>query len=243
MRSYVACVGGLLVVMMAGVAGCGGGGHVRSAPRPVVPHAEVGAWSLCDGNGVDVARENEAAVAALAGRELAWGPSRFDVIVVPGFTPLDAATPTPVVHPTAAARLDAAMAFFRGGAARTIVVSGANVHPDGTPYVEAVLMKRYLLDHGVKEDAIVVEPCARHSHTNLRDVGRFMIRYGLERALVVTSRDQAFYFANPRMSGFEERCLADFGYRVGQFTSLPDATVEFRPAGDVFRRGSDPKDP
>ncbi len=208
-----------------------------------MPHPEVGEWSLCSGNGVDVARENSAAIAALAGRKVAVGPGQFDAIVVPGFTPLDATAPTPEVHPNAAARLDSAMAFFRGGAAPVILVSGANVHPEGTPYVEAVLMRRYLLDHGIPESAIVVEPCARHSHTNLRDVGRFMLRYGMGRALIVTSRDQAFYFANPRISGFEERCIADFGYRVGDVVSLPGGTVEFRPSGEVFRRGGDPKDP
>lgn len=233
---------GLALVLVL-VAACGRHARPASAPAPL-PRPELGAWSVCTpAAGVALDAENVEALKAIDERVHAPVASMYDVIIVPGFTPLDAKEPSAVVHPTAAARLDAAMGFWRGGAAPLLLVSGANVHPDGTPYVEAMLMKRYLLDHAVPPAAIVVEPCARHSHTNLRDAGRFMLRYGLGKALIVTSRDQAFYFANPRLSGFEERCLVDLGYRVGTFQSLPQSTVEFRPSLDVFRRGSDPLDP
>ncbi len=231
---------GLCLVVLGG---CGGSRSHALRQPPSMPRPELGEWSLCGGNGVDLAKENGPALAALAARDPRASHALYDLIVVPGYTPLDATEATPVVHPTAAARLDAAVAHLRGGGAPIILVSGANVHPDGTPYVEAMLMKRYLLEHGVAESLVLVEPCARHSHTNLRNAGRFMLRYGLEKALVVTSRDQAFYFANPRLSGFEERCLADFGYRVGDFVSLPESTVEFRPSANVLRRGDDPRDP
>ncbi len=211
------------------------------APRV---HAELGEWSMCT-TSVDVAAQNAPALsylAQLAAEPRSW-PFMYDAIVVPGFTPLDAATPSPIIHPTAAARLDAAMAHFRGGAAPLIVVSGANVHPAGTPYVEAMLMKAYLLEHGIREEEIVIEPCARHSHTNLRNVGRFMLRFGLRKAVIVTSRDQAFYFGNPTTSSFDARCIADVGHRVGTFQSLPGDTVEFRPVLLDFNRGTDPLDP
>lgn len=220
-------------------------GHAHRAPglaAPVAPRPELGPWLLCEGNGVDVAKENAPALSALERIQADEHRGELDLIVVPGYTPLDATQPTPVVHPTAAERLDQAMARFRSGRSPFILVSGANVHPDGTPYVEAMLMKRYLLEHGVGEEHVVIEPCARHSHTNLRNAGRFMLRWGFAAALVVTSRDQAFYFANPRISGFEERCYADLGYRLGRFESLPIGVV-FRPSEDVFKRGSDPRDP
>lgn len=194
---------------------------------------------------VDVAAQNAPALkrlSELVAQPGSW-PFMYDAIVVPGFTPLDAPAPSPLLHPTAAARLNAAMAHFRGGAAPLIVVSGANVHPEGTPYVEAMLMKAYLLEHGFPEDQIIVEPCARHSHTNLRDVGRFMLRFGLHKAVIVTSHDQAFYFGNPKTSSFDARCIADLGYCVGTFQSLPEDTVEFRPVLEDFNRGKDPLDP
>lgn len=225
----------------AAIVACGGA-HRAPPPAAAVAPAELGEWSTCTTE-VDVRAENAPATRALEARRNEHRASLYDVIIVPGFTPLDAAAPSAVVHPTAAERLDAAMAHWRGGGAPFILVSGANVHPPGTPYVEAMLMKRYLLDHGIAPEAIVVEPCARHSHTNLRDAGRFMLRFGLSKALIVTSRDQAFYFANQVSSSFEARCLADLGYRVGELRSLPDATVEFRPSASVLQRGNDPLDP
>lgn len=208
------------------------------------PHAADGApWALCvPPAGLELDAENAAALATV--RE--YGPRHttpYDLIIVPGYTPLDATEPTPVVHPTAAARLDDAAAAYQRGLAPIMLVTGGNVHPDGTPFNEAMLMKRYLLSRNVPEGAIIVEPCARHSHTNLRNAGRFMLSHGLGLALVVTSQDQAFYFANPKMSGFDERCAVDLGYLVGTFQTQPEGHVAFRPSAQVRTRGADPLDP
>lgn len=236
MRSYAACALALGLAI-----GCGRPHYDLTRATPT-PHPELGPWSTCTTT-VDVAQENLAAERALAERRrLGWN-YLYDLIIVPGFTPLDAATPSPVIHPTAAARLDQAVQRLHGSSAPFILVSGANVHPEGTPYIEAMLMKRYLLDRGVTEDAIFVEPCARHSHTNIRNAARFMLHQGFTRALVVTSLDQSMYFANPKFSSFEARCIADLGYRVGDFQTLPEHLVEFRPSRDVFRVGADPLDP
>ncbi|CAN5135952.1 hypothetical protein BH09MYX1_BH09MYX1_13800 [soil metagenome] len=233
---------GLLGLLAASACGHAGHAGVRAVPRE---RPDLGAWSTCT-TSVAVERENAAALAALDARrhakDASW-PYLYDVILVPGFTPLDAVTASGVIHPTAAARLDDAAAHLRGGGAPFILVSGANVHPDGTPYVEAMLMKRYLLDHGVAEASIFVEPCARHSHTNIRNAGRFMLRHGLTSALIVTSFDQSMYFANHNASSFDARCLADLGYRVGELRALPEHTVELHPSIDVFRKGNDPLDP
>ena len=129
----------------------------------------------------------------------------YDLLIVPGYTPDDGEQPLARVHPIAAARLDEAIALYRAGKARIILVAGGNVHPVGTPYPEAISMKVYLLRHGLPESAIVVEPCARHSTTNLRNAGRFMLKYHLRTALVVTSADQAFYFGNENLTTFAPR--------------------------------------
>jgi hypothetical protein len=167
----------------------------------------------------------------------------YDLIVVPGYTPLDATEPTPTVHPTAAARLDDAIAAYRHGLAPVLLVTGGNVHPNGTPFNEAVLMKRYLVSQKVPAGAIILEPCARHSHTNLRNAGRFLLTHGLRRALVVTSMDQALYFGRPRSSSFDARCVADLGYVVGMLEDVDANRVSFEPSGRTLDRGADPFDP
>jgi len=188
-----------------------------------------------------IAKENQDALVSDA--LLARSDAPYDLLVVPGYTPDDADKPLAHVHPVAAARLDEAVALYRSGASNLVLVSGGNVRPAGTPHNEALVMKQYLLERGLSESAIVVEPCARHSTTNLRNAGRFMLKFHLRTALVVTSRDQAFYFANGRLSSFEIRSRAELGYMVGSLKNHTSTTLEFAPSEAVLRRGSDPDDP
>ncbi|MEJ7731737.1 MAG: YdcF family protein [Polyangiaceae bacterium] len=145
--------------------------------------------------------------------------------------------------PVAQDRLLWAAADLRAGLAPLIVVSGGNVHPQGTPHNEALEMKRFLVEAGIPAAQVAIEPCARHSHTNLRNAGRYLLTRGLRRALVVTSRDQAMYFGRPRSSTFDVRCLADLGYLVGDLQSLDDRRVGFVPSGRALEVGRDPQDP
>ncbi|MEO6572583.1 MAG: YdcF family protein [Polyangiaceae bacterium] len=213
---------------------------------PAPPEALGSQYSRCEAElrarGIDVARENgPALLTARAIATQASGP--FDLLVVPGFTPLDLAAPASELHPEAQARLLRALDDLRAGAAPLVMVSGGNVHPDGTPFNEALEMKRFLIAHGVPEARVVVEPCARHSHTNVRNVARFMLSTGLRRALIVTSIDQAYYFANPRASSFDARCLSDLGYLVGAFEGVDMYRVAFEPSGRTLAVGPDPRDP
>lgn len=228
-------------LVLAGlVASCG-------IPKPPsTPTADViqvpGPWSYCEPPAdLSLSRENADVLESDALRARTDAP--YDVIVVPGYTPDDTERPLVAVHPIAAARLDEAVALYRDGKAKLVLVSGGNVHPANTPYTEALTMKAYLLERGLSESAIVVEPCARHSTTNLRNAGRFMLKYHLRTALIVTSRDQAFYFANGRVSSFEIRSRAELGYMVGNLKNRTTTTLEFAPSEGVLRRGPDPKDP
>ncbi len=233
-----ALLGGALLALL--VASCG-------SPRPPsTPTARImtvdGPWSYCEPHeGVSLSRENADVLESDALRARSDAP--YDLLVVPGYTPDDAPKPLPRAHPVAASRLDEAIALYRAGQARLILVSGGSVRPANTPYTEALTMKEYLLEHGLSESAIVVEPCARHSTTNLRNAGRFMLKYHLRTALVVTSRDQAFYYANGRISSFEIRSHAELGYMVGSLKNHTGTTLEFAPTDDVLRRGSDALDP
>ena len=221
-----------------GVASCGAPA-VKSTPAAEVMKV-YGAWSYCDG-AASLAHENADVLKSAALNARSGAP--YDLLVVPGYTPDDADKPLAHVHPIAAARLDEALALYHEGKSKIILVSGGKLHPADTPYTEALPMKAYLLEHGLPESAIVVEPCARHSTTNLRNAGRFMLKYHLRTALVVTSADQAFYFANGLVSGLEIRSRAALGYMVGALKSKTTTTVEFAPSDDVLRRGPDPLDP
>jgi len=216
------------------------------AVTPAPPDAIGAPYPQCDAElkarGIDVARENAAALVT-ARESAAHVVAPYDLVVVPGFTPLDLAMPASDLHPEAQARLLRALEDLRAGAAPLVMVSGGNVHPDATPFNEALEMKRFLLARGVPESRILVEPCARHSHTNLRNVARFMLSTGLRRALIVTSIDQAYYFGSPRASSFDVRCLADLGYLVGAFQSVDVYRVAFEPSGRALTAGSDPRDP
>ena len=212
---------------------------------PSTPTAEMmkvrGAWSYCDSSAMQsLAREN---APVLESHVLhARANTEYDLLIVPGYTSDDGQRPLAHVEPIAAARLDEAVALYRLGKAHIVLVAGGNVHPVDTPYNEALMMKAYLLQHGLPESSIVVEPCARHSTTNLRNAGRFMLKYHLRTALVVTSPDQAFYFAS-FLSTFESRSLAQLGYVVGKLKSKTPTTLEFAPSKAVLQRGLDPLDP
>lgn len=171
----------------------------------------------------------------------------FDALIVPGFTPLSASRPLGVRDlPAAQKRLDLALALFRHGTAPVILVSGGCVYPAGTPINEALSMREYLLSEGCDESAILVEPYARHTTTNLRNAGRILRRVGRSRGLIVTGFDnpvfsQAFYLSNPTLSTFRERCRRELGYFPGELRAHAENQIAFFPSPDVERRT--PHDP
>lgn len=159
------------------------------------------------------------------------GGARWPFAVVPGYCPR-IGWPTGL-HPVAEARLAEAARTLAAGLASTIIVSGGAVH---SPDNEAVLMRQWLVEAGVDAARILVEPCARHTTTNLRNAGRMVLAAGAVEALVVTSGAQTFYLAFPWRSSFHARSLVELGYRVGALSWLGPMHVVFRPSADVFRR-------
>ena len=156
--------------------------------------------------------------------------ARWPFLVVPGYTPRLGWSRG--LHPEAAARLEQAAIDVEAGLASTIIVSGGTVHSDDN---EAVLMRDWLLERGVDPARILVEPCARHTTTNMRNAGRIVLAAGASEALVVTNGSQTLYLAFPWRSTFHLRCLAELGYRVGALAWLGPMHVAFRPSADVFR--------
>ncbi|MEZ5284815.1 MAG: ElyC/SanA/YdcF family protein [Vicinamibacterales bacterium] len=158
-----------------------------------------------------------------------WSKYRYPVILVPG-----AGTDSVDVRLSVLGRLrvEAAAARYRAGQAPLIVVSGGYVHPAQTPWAEAIEMKRALVEeYGVPESAVLVDPHARHTTTNLRNTARLMFRYGIPTdrpSLVTTDRYQSGYIEG---EVFRARNLKEVGYEpaaIGKRISVFD--LEFVPS-------------
>ena len=95
---------------------------------------------------------------------------------------------------------------------------------------------------GIPEDAILIDPHARHTTTNLRNAARLMYRYGIpfdRKALVTTDPTQSRGIQSP---AFVTRCNTELGYmpvRVIGRINLFD--LEFLPLKDALQ--ADPQDP
>ena len=124
-----------------------------------------------------------------------------------------------------------------------MIVSGGFVHPSQTEYSEAIEMKRDLMTRfRIPEEAILVDPHARHTTTNMRNAARLLYRYGIpfdRKALVTSDPGQSDYIENQT---FAKRCVDELGYvpyRLLGRTSAFD--LEFLPLRDSLQ--SDPRDP
>lgn len=182
--------------------------------------------------------ENAAALAKV--KTVDWSKFPYSALVIPG-----AGNDRPGVRLSAAGKLrdEIAAKRFRDGKAPFIIVSGGHVHPNQTEYAEALEMKRDLMARlGVPESAIIVDPHARHTTTNMRNAARLMYRYGIpfdKKALVSTDASQSAYIED---KGFEKRCLDELGYvpyRLLTRTSPFD--IEFLPLIESLQ--SDPIEP
>jgi len=169
--------------------------------------------------------------------------ARYRFIVVPGYTPRFGWKSG--LHPKCVRRLELALDALERKLAPAVIVSGGSVH---TRENEAVLMREWLLGRGVARERVVIEPCARHTTTNLRNAGRIILTHGGRDALVVTSdgawwprrtgwrfAEQAYYLGFPWLSTFHLRCLVELGHTVGELVWLDEHHVRFRPSNEVFR--------
>src|SRR5207244_1867209 len=86
-------------------------------------------------------------------------------------------------------------------------------HPNQTPFAEAIEMKKALIAEGVPADAVLIDPQARHTTTNLRNAARLMFRYVVpfeRKALITTDTSQS---ATIESEAFAKRNAAELGYQ------------------------------
>jgi hypothetical protein len=169
-----------------------------------------------------------------------WKLYPYTAIIVPGIGP-----EYPQMPLSARGKLNVRMAAkrFADGAAPFIILSGASVHPKDTRFVEAVEMRKALIErYAVPAEAIIIEPYARHTTTNLRNVTRRLaaMRAPLDQdSLIVTNTSQSSYIESKE---FSARNLKELGYMPGTIGKrLSPTELTFRPSSKSLR--VDPADP
>ena len=198
-----------------------------------------------------------------------WENYEYDTIIVPGFTPragLEAdmvETMDPErkeeseelqqmsemwgndirLHPKAIDRLKMAVADYQDGRAPFVLLSGSNVWPKGTDIYESIEMKKWLIQEGtVPADRIIVDAQAKHSTSNIRNAGRYMLDHGMDKGLITTSWDQNFYFGHTVISDYARRSLVDMGV-VPKMHILDKNHTVFKPGDRLQQRSlTDPSD-
>lgn len=180
------------------------------------------------------------ATATRRARSLDWKRWRYSAMIVTGVGP---ETPDAALSPFGKYHIRLAADRFARGDIAVIVVTGGRAHPRGTRFTEAEQMRAALIErYGVPADAIVVEPYARHTTTNLRNATRVLAALGApldKDAVIVCNPGQSETIAS---AAFAQRNLAELGYVPGQVgRRLSPTELEFRPSPLSLR--IDPRDP
>ena len=186
-------------------------------------------------------KENKATVERIA--TIDWNAYKYSIILVPGEGPTNYRNP---LNPIGKFRLKLAVEHYRMKLAPIIVVSGGKVHPYRTPYAEALEMKKFLMErYQIPENAILIEPHARHTTTNFRNTARLIYRYGIpstKKALVTTTKFQSYYISSEILY---KRCIRELGYVPYKLIKrLNQNDIEFLPVITSLQSNSmDPLDP
>jgi len=174
-------------------------------------------------------------------KNVKWDKYKYSLILVPGQGPEKEGV---ALDPMGIERCKLAARYYKDGLAPFIVVSGGHVHPNKTPFSEAVEMKKYLAKElSVPENAIFIEPHARHTTTNMRNTARLIYRFNLpddKKILVVTDPQQ-----NSFLLGMEKRFMTELKcvpYR--DLKKISEDTSEYFPVKNALQVNSlDPLDP
>ncbi|MBT2186553.1 YdcF family protein [Sphingobium nicotianae] len=173
-------------------------------------------------------------------RSLDWKRFRYSAMIITGVGP---EVEGMSLSPFGKYHLRLAAQRFAAGDVPFLIVTGGRAHPRATRFTEAEEMRRALIErYGVPADAIVVEPYARHTTTNLRNATRLLVAMGapLEMdALIVCNPDQSAAIASP---DFVARNARELGYQPGAVgRRISPTELVFRPSPRSAR--VDPRDP
>ncbi|HVZ24815.1 MAG TPA: YdcF family protein [Sediminibacterium sp.] len=171
-----------------------------------------------------------------------WHQYKYSLILIPGAGPDDPSVP---LSAEGMLRCRLAALQYNKGLAPFIVTSGGKVHPYKTRYCEAIEMKKFLVEKlHIPASAVIVEPHARHTTTNMRNTVRLMYRYGIpfsKPGVTCTTRGQS------RMIGTTliDRCMKELNevpYKNGE--RLSETLIEFYPLIEALQiNPTEPMDP
>lgn len=175
-------------------------------------------------------------------RSTKWEQFSYSVILILGSGPGN----EEVISQEGRDRCMAGAELYRKGLAPFIVVSGGHVHPMGTPHCEAVEMKRYLVEKlHIPAGAVIIEPYARHTTTNIRNTVRILFQSGVpldKRMLCSSNPLHLLYVSGPT---FEKRCTEELGYLPFRgLLRIDKNSLSFYPdLRSLHRNALDPLDP
>jgi hypothetical protein len=190
--------------------------------------------------------ENKAALANI--KTIVWKNYTYASLIVPGDSPNSAGDAINLSE-SAKKHVQYAVEAYNAGLAPIIILSGANVYPyyPPTQYFEAIEMKKYMMQtYSIPEKAILIDPCARHTTTNLRNAARLIIKSGIPRyqkSLIVTTKAQNDII---EQNTFATRCNKELGYFPGILGSrIAEVRLEFTPntLNVLTVNATDPLDP
>ncbi|SEW46559.1 DUF218 domain-containing protein [Chitinophaga sp. YR573] len=130
-------------------------------------------------------------------RRVNWNAFRYSTILVPGAGPGAGGRS---IDSMGMYRCRLAVDEYKKGVAPFIIVSGGHVHPYKTPYCEAIEMKKYITGTlGLPDSAVIIEPHARHTTTNIRNAERLMYLFNMpstKPALIISDSFQSLAIQN-----------------------------------------------
>ena len=184
--------------------------------------------------------ENKAAYDRI--KTIKWSDYKYSVIMIPGAGPEE---PNVALSAEGMLRCRIAAIQYQKGLAPFIVTSGGKVHPYKTKYCEATEMKKFLVEKlHVPANAIIIDPHARHTTTNMRNTVRLIYRYGLpfdKPGITCTTRGQSTMISNTLIA----RCLKELNevpYKNGN--RLSETEMEFYPLIEALHiNPTEPIDP
>lgn len=190
------------------------------------------------------ATENKKAFENL--KNIKWNDYPYSVILVLGSGPSAALGDAPNIGKIGIARTDEAVKLYLEKKAPLLIFSGGYVHPARTPYCEALEMKKYAMEkYKIPEDAILIEPHARHTTTNVRNAARIMFRDKIptdKKGLITSSQSHIDYVAG---ADFVKRNMKELGFvPMRVFERISPVAIEFIPLLDsLFMNSMETLDP
>ncbi|MGC2235110.1 MAG: YdcF family protein [Pyrinomonadaceae bacterium] len=179
-------------------------------------------------------------------KNIKWNDYPYSVILVLGSGPNASDVDAPNIGKIGIARTEAAIKLFQQKKAPLLIFSGGYVHPARTPYCEALEMKKYAMQkYNIPEEAIFIDPHARHTTTNVRNAARIMFRDQIptgKKGLITSSQSHIDYVAGEE---FVKRNIKELGFvPMRIFERISPVEVEFIPLVDsLFMNSMEPLDP